>query len=113
MERHVSYLVRVEDSDATDLHLFTYDHKHDIPAQDELVAYLRSIIELNRYATGPAITGVWRWLGDDTREEMHLSMVDIRPEMDDWKDETWTLISRTGEGETIDFTVSIDLKGQQ
>lgn len=113
MERHASYLVRVEDLDATSLHFFSYDHKHDIPAKDELVQYLDSVIKLNRYATGPAITGVWRWNGDDTRDEMHLNLVDTRPEMDSFSDEIWTIIPRTGEAEVIDFIVRIDSKGQQ
>jgi hypothetical protein len=112
MDKRVSYLVRTESADATSLHLFAYDPRYDIEAQGELVAYLTSIIELNRYATGPAITGVWRWNPDDTRDEMHLNLVDTRPEMDR-QDEVWTIIPRTGDPEVIDFTVSIDRRNQQ
>lgn len=108
----VSYLVRTEDSDGTNLQLFTYDPKYDISAQGELVAYLTSVIELNRYATGPGIAGVWRWNGDDSRDTMHLILHNISPEMDDFQDEYWRM-AVPGEDDAISFTVRIDRKGQQ
>lgn len=113
MERPVSYLVRAEDSDGTSLQFFSYDEKFDIAAEGQLIAYLTSVIELNRYATGPAVVGVWRWNPDDTRDEMHLNLTETRPEMESWQDEVWTVTSLAGEEEGIEFIVSIDLKGQQ
>lgn len=113
MERPASYLVRTEDSDGTSLQLFSCDEKSGITAQGQLIACLTSVIEVNHYATGPAVTGIWRWNGDDTRDPMHLNHMETRPEMEDWQDEVWTVTSLAGEGEGIEFTVSIDLKGQQ
>jgi hypothetical protein len=113
MERHVSYLVRVEDPDATTLQLFTYDPKYDVPAQGELVAYLTSIIELNRYDTGPAVAGIWRWDGDDSLHVLRLDLKDIVPELDGWQDERWEIINPAARDEIIPFTVAIDTRGQQ
>jgi len=112
-DKDVSYLVRTEDKDGTVLHLFTRNDKYGITAEGELIGYLTALIEVNHNAIGPAVTGVWRWNRDDSRDPMHLNLIDTRAEMEDWQDETWAVTSLAGEGDGIEFTVSINLKGQQ
>lgn len=108
-----AYLVRTQDSDGTARQLFTDDEKHGVLAAEALIAYLTSLIQLNRYAIGPAIRSIRRWDGDDSLHEMHLSIAAIRQEMEDFDDEEWLLEDPLRHDADITFTVRIDRKGQQ
>jgi len=110
----VSYLVRTEDDfKTTHLELFTGDEKSEVTAQDQLAQYLTSLIQVNRYAIGPMVAGIWEWAADDTRRELILELTAVREEMDGFSDEDWKVTDHHGATEPVTFTVRIDRKNQQ
>jgi hypothetical protein len=108
-----AYLIRTEDGDGTARQLFTDDEKNELTAQDQLAEYLISLIQVNRYAIGPAVRSIWRWDADDSFHEMHLTVLGFRQEADNFIDENWLLEERGNTAADITFTVTIDQKGQQ